>query len=37
MEWPRLKRWLRRYGPAEVAGIGTARSQWPRAGQLAAI
>jgi len=24
MEWPRVKRWLHRYGPAEVAGIGTA-------------
>ena len=24
MELPRLTRWLRRYGPAEVTGIGTA-------------
>lgn len=24
MEWPRIKRWLHRYGPAEVAGIATA-------------
>jgi len=24
MEWPRIKRWLRRYGPAEVTGIVTA-------------
>jgi len=24
MEWPRAKRWLHRYGPAEVVGIGTA-------------
>ena len=24
MEWPRVKRWLRRYGPAEITGIVTA-------------
>ena len=24
MAWPRAKHWLRRYGPAEVTGIGTA-------------
>jgi len=24
MEWLRVKRWLRRYGPAEIVGIGTA-------------
>ena len=24
MEWPRVKRWLGRYGPAEVTGIATA-------------
>jgi hypothetical protein len=24
MEWPRVKRWLHRYGPAELCGIATA-------------
>lgn len=24
MEWPRVQRWLRRYGPAEIVGIGSA-------------